>query len=111
MKQTLRIEIIVGDDIRTRARIHEIEKRIHPGYEYMLDFSNVRFISRSFADELLSFIEHSPARIEYVNANREISQMLAIVSNNRNVPHSIAQPDSVVHLNTVKQMMEFFDTI
>lgn len=111
MKSTIRIEIIIGDDIRTRTRIHEIESRIKPGNEYILDFSNVRFISRSFADELISFIEQSPAKIEYSNANREISQLLAIVRNNRNVPHVVAQPESVLHLNTVEQMREFFNAI
>lgn len=111
MKKTLRIDVIIGNDIRTRARIHELERRIQEGNEYILDFSNVHFISRSFADELLSFMERSTSPIVYSNANREISQMLTIVRSNRNLPNVVSQPEAVLHLNTVKQVMEFFDAM
>jgi len=56
-----------------------------------LDFANVEFISRSAAHELLRLKEWFSAQanhkeIEFVNANKEVSQMLRTVASNRAIP-------------------------
>lgn len=110
--KTISLGTVVGDDIRTRGRIHEIEKYIvNTGVEYVLDFSDVRFISRSFADELLSFIDVSESKIICSNVSKEISQLLDIVRANRNIPRDRYVEKDVLHLKNFEQMSEFFEAI
>ncbi len=110
-KKTIDIAAVIGDDIRTRGRIHELMKYIVPENRYTLDFSDVRFISRSFADELVSFIEKSPVNIECTNMPTEIGMLLEIVRKNRNTPRNPEKKVDVLQLTSIKQMSEFFEAI
>lgn len=111
MTQIIRLSSVVGDDIRTRSRIHEIEQHIGSSGEYILDFSQVRFISRSFADELISFIDSSACKITCSHVPAEISQLLRIVRENRNQPRNTYQKRGVLQLTDMEQMAAFFETI
>ncbi|MDD4624908.1 MAG: STAS domain-containing protein [Candidatus Pacebacteria bacterium] len=53
-----------------------------------LDFSNVKFISRSSAHALLQMKErlHTKKEISFVNANEEVTNMLRAVAANRAAP-------------------------
>lgn len=79
--------------------------------EYILDFSQVRFISRSFADELISFIDSSACKITCSHVPAEISQLLRIVRENRNMPATLIKKRGVLQLTDMEQMAAFFETI
>lgn len=79
--------------------------------EYILDFSQVRFISRSFADELISFIDSSACKITCSHVPQGISQLLRIVRENRNMPCHTYQKRGVLQLTDMEQMAAFFETI
>ena len=102
---------VVGDDIRTRTRINEIKKIMTPAGDYVLDFLGVRFISRSFADEILSFIDKSRCRIICRNVPDEIHALLEIVRANRNDHRPAHVESTVLHLRDVEQMTAFFEAI
>lgn len=50
---------------------------------YVFDFSNIDFISRSFADELFNFVEKKNISATFVNANSNVEQILKAVQKNR----------------------------
>ena len=58
----------------------------------LLDFSNVQFVSRSAAHELLSLKEDlkrkvfKKKKVEFINTNEDVKKMLRIVAMNKAVP-------------------------
>lgn len=108
MRTIIDLGIVIGDDIRTRSRIRQLTDIITPDESYILDFSNVSFISRSFADELVSFIDSAKDRIVCVNMPDHISQLMAIVRRNRNTQSSAPGRGNVIKLKTTEQMEAFF---
>lgn len=110
MKKTIDISVVIGVDIRTRSRIRQLADLITLEDSYDVDFSKVEFISRSFADEFVSFVGNSAGRVNCVNMPEHIKQLLSIVRRNRNV-HTSAQPSKgdVVKLETKEQMEAFFN--
>lgn len=94
-KEIINIGLTIGNDIRTRARINEISSLMRLGVFYVLDFSLVDFISRSFADELINLMEDSNNRISVIGTNKEIESMIAIVKNGRNTVISKKQSKGV----------------
>lgn len=112
MKTTIKLGVVIGDDIRTRSRIHEIEKYLIIPGDYVLDFTEVCFISRSFADELVSFVDNYKTRkyrIECVNVAPDIAQLLTIVRANRNTLHRNSEHKNVLQLESMKEVKEYFE--
>ena len=110
MKKTIDISVVIGTDIRTRSRIRQLTDLITQDATYNVDFSKVEFISRSFADELVSFIDNSAGRVVCINMPEHIKQLLIIVRRNRNVHTSIQDvKGDVVKLETKEQMEAFFN--
>ena len=109
MKKTIDISIIIGTDIRTRSRIRQLTEQIDLKKFYDVDFSHVEFISRSFADELVSFVDSSEGRINCVNMPQHIKELLDIVRRNRNVHVSTRPMSNVIKLDTKEQMEAFFN--
>ena len=107
----LSIRSILGADIRTRSRISEVISRMDTAHDYVIDLSGVEFISRSFADELLSFVDHSPKHPAIVNASREISEMLEIVRLGRNSKFSASNNSEVKNLNSMMEVELFFNSL
>ncbi|HET6228026.1 MAG TPA: DUF4325 domain-containing protein [Bacteroidia bacterium] len=60
-----------------------------PDFEYELDFSNIEFISRSYADQFYKmkedFEKKFNTRIHIINANEEVINMLHVVSKTQNL--------------------------
>ncbi len=109
MRTTIDISIAIGTDIRTRSRIRQLAEQIDSEKNYDIDFSNVEFISRSFADELVSFVDSSDGRISCVNMPQHINELLDIVRRNRNVHVSSRPMGDVIKLETEEQMEAFFN--
>ena len=49
-----------------------------------LDFKNIDFISRAFADELFHFLTNNNIKAQFVNTNSAIAEILKTVEKNRN---------------------------
>ena len=110
-KYVLNIKSILGTDIRTRSRIYEIVSRMCPDYEYTLDMSGVELISRSFADEMLSFVDNYSGHLDIVNSSPEIAEMLRIVRLGRNTKLTASNNSEVKELNSMKDVELFFDNL
>lgn len=110
-KKTVDIGIAIGNDIRTRARINEISHLLKSEELYVLDFSLVSFISRSFADELINLMEDSNGRISITGMNKEVESMIAIVKNGRDTVVTKKQSNGVKVLRTLKEVESFFNCL
>lgn len=105
----LNIVSFLGADIRTRSRIFEIVVRMNDPASYILDLSGVEFISRSFADELISLIEQPNKKISLINASSEVNDLLRVVKSGRNATHSESTINmSVKELSDMKDVELFF---
>lgn len=110
MKQiTINVEKILGNDIRTRARIFALTNLMNDAEEYLLDFSGVTFISRSFADELISLSETSLRKIQITNTNDEINTLLHIVKKGRTLKSQPSPESRIYVLNSMKDVETFFN--
>lgn len=105
---TLTVEKILGNDIRTRARIFELTNLMEDAEECLLDFSGVTFISRSFADELISLSESSSRKINIINVNDEINTLLNIVRKGRTLKSQTSHKSNIHILKSMKDVENFF---
>ena len=93
-----RITIKIAEDfasiLGSRDVVSELRKRVikSPAEKISLDFQSVQFVSRSAAYGLLKLKEElfyhkqGQKEIEFINTNKEISQMLRTVASNWAVP-------------------------
>jgi hypothetical protein len=61
---TIKVAEVLSTDIRCRDNAEVLKALIVPGDDIALDFSDVTFISRAFADELYTIIERSPSLLK-----------------------------------------------
>lgn len=94
MKQnTIKIKLsnLISKSISSRQAVKLIEDRIFAFSNYnktnvILDFSNVNFISRSFADEILDLkekLKNKKIYLKFMDTNNEINKMFKITSFHR----------------------------
>lgn len=74
------VKEVLSDDIRLRNNVNVIIKIINKEDISVLDFAGVKFISRSFADELYSFIEKNNGVPTIINQSDIVSEMLSAVA-------------------------------
>ena len=79
--------LIFRDQAKAFKRVISKKLKEKNNSEVCLDFSQVRFISRSFADELARIISHfqqeGNRKIKVINKNSFVSQLFSIVSKQR----------------------------
>jgi anti-anti-sigma regulatory factor len=89
----INVSSVVAPVLASRDAINSLKIEIEKSasVQLALDFSNVEFISRSAAHELLRIKEwfanqDSQKSVELINTNEEVTKMLRIVASNRAVP-------------------------
>lgn len=85
--------IVSSRDVLARLSLNSQQE---DAAEVVFDFSDVIFISRSAAHELLSIQENwrvAQRKLELVNMNEEVSMMLRIVAANRAAPKQRQKTD------------------
>jgi hypothetical protein len=67
--------------VSSRKSIHLLKDELvfEKGGTYVFDFTNISFISRSFADEFLAFLKEQEIKYQFENLNRNIKAILSIV--------------------------------
>ena len=79
-----------------------------------IDFVNVRFMSRSFADELcniLESLEKTGIEIQVTNKSDSIDLTMKIVKGNRNKPRVIKEDSEVKEFSDMDALSDFLLTI
>jgi len=111
MKKRIEIAKLISSDVRSRANAEKIVRSIDSGIsEIELDFKDVTFMSRSFADELCDIIERMNW-IHFTESNMSafVEAMFNTVSNGRNREREREVYDAdIIYLNDMKSLTEFF---
>lgn len=80
-----------------------------------LDFSNIEFISRSFADQLhkekIELWEANEKKVNVSNACEAVFQMLQAVSKTQNKPDRVIPDIEVLHFNDRKSLKAFLSSL
>jgi len=99
---TINVASVVAPVLASRDVISALKSQIEElaAQQVQLDFTDVEFVSRSAAHELLRLKEQLATQdrkqeIEFVNANDEVSQMLRTVASNRAVPKAPAEATQI----------------
>ena len=83
--------------------------------ELELDFSNVEFMSRSYADQFhktkLEFEQQHNVKIHIVNANEEVINMLQVVSKTQNSNNRIFEKIPVFRFSKPKMLSDYLFSI
>lgn len=112
MKKTIRISELIGTDVRSRSNAEIIRSAIdgETGDIY-LDFSNVTFVSRSFADELCTIMDNSK-NIHLDNTIQIVRSMINAVKEGRSKKRVRTDDNSEMKkIDTMEGLSSFLATI
>ena len=110
MKQVIRLKDIYSDDLYTRSRASELRTCINEDNEMVvLDFDQIGFMSRSFADELCNIIDDSKnISFEFINRNGEIETMMNKVIEGRSQERKRGVSNAKIHrFEDMESLSEF----
>ena len=82
MKHTIYIHNYFPSVISTRKAISNLSDNLFLNTEddYLFDFSEIAFISRSFADEFVKYLKNSDISWQLCNMNANVKAMLDVVN-------------------------------
>ncbi len=85
MKQTVYIQDFFPSHISTRRAINKLSKnvKLKAKERYIFDFTNITFISRSFADEFLKYLKTADIKWQFKHINKNVSSMLKAVQHSQ----------------------------
>lgn len=106
---------LIGKELRSRAEAKKVLDWFNSYAEshVIIDYNDISFISRSFADELCGIIEEMQKShsISEVNQNINVATTMKIVRNGRNKPKDVKLTGDTVELTDMKSLAEFLATI
>lgn len=111
--RTIDITEILSPDLKSRARVHDLELFIQNSGEdvIVLDFSNVQFATRSFIDELYNILlkdpKSHPFRIEITNVPEDINAILEAVSRTQVRTKVIPSRIPVKSFHSVDELVQY----
>lgn len=114
MKQTVILRDIYAADLFTRSRASELRTSINvAANEVELDFNNISFMSRSFADELCNIMdEMSHINFSFINMCDEIKTMLNKVQNSRRQERKRGVANAkIIKFDNIESLSEYFITM
>ena len=116
MEKTIVISELIRGEHRSRTEAKKIYIRAKDLNSpcVRIDFKDVYFMSRSFADELCNTIEAlalDKVRVSMENENDSIDLMMKIVKGNRNKPRNMHEDSEVKEFSDMDSLSEFLSTI
>ena len=106
---------LIGTELRSRAEAKKVLDwfNSYAKNDVVIDYVGVRFISRSFADELCGIIDdmNKLYHISEIDQNINISTTITIVRNGRNKPKNVKLTGYTVELTDMNSLSEFLATI
>ena len=97
---------LIGGSIRSRSNIKRLIENIDWDNNYLLDFSNVQFMSRAFSDELYNFLK----RHANVVINEETMSKAVRSSREGKRKRSESSEGDIIVLNTVEEVSDYFSS-
>ncbi len=109
MKRTIKISEFLPSIISTRDSIRSFCELldIPPSNNIILDFKNIKFISRSATDEFLKLEETKNCKFHIINANNNIISMFRVVKSRERFAED---KFATTTLTTSNEIIEFLST-
>lgn len=105
--KTIKIKEILGNNIILRSSITPLKEKISNDTLF-LDFEEVDFISRSFADELYSFIEKNNTLLQIINTNEVIKVIMqAVETTHKKGRKPLKEHIAISKANNSKELLDF----
>ena len=99
MKSTIYIREYLPAMVSTRQALNSLRDNIKldSKNEYVFDFTEIEFISRSFTDELLKFLKSTNANWQTKNTNDNIDNMIMAVQRSHDYSRSSYDHVAITH--------------
>lgn len=113
MKNSVDIHRYLSSTITSRKAVEVIKSEIPlvDNTAVTFDFTNIEFISRAFADELIHLIEDRGISADFKNANAVITEMLTVVQKNRGKRNSSFHHIAITPFKDKKELANFLSAI
>ncbi len=113
MDSTIYIQNFLPSIIATRKAISFFEKdmQLKTNSSYIFDFTNIFFISRAFADELLKFLTLNKIQFKFKNANSNIMEIFSAVQKNHSCKSNSYHDIAVTSFNKNEDLVHFLSLI
>ncbi len=113
MKQTIHIQDFLPSHISTRKAINKLRKNVKLKAKeyYIFDFSNITFISRSFADEFLKYLKTAGIKWQFKHINKNVSSMLKAVQHSQEFNRSDYDYVAITSFNNKNDLKNFLSAI
>ena len=113
MKKSISIHKYLFSTITSRKAVEVIKSEIPlvSNTAVTFDFSNIDFISRAFADELIHFIADKGISADFKNANAVITEMLTVVQKNRGKRNSSFHHIAITPFKDKKELSNFLTSL
>lgn len=109
MEKRILIAEIISTDVRSRSRAQIIRNELDLNAVNLLDFSGVTFISRSFADELLSLKDDSNCEIKFTEMMGVVKAMCEAVEFSRGKRRIIVKSNSEIkNFDDINSLSNYF---
>lgn len=113
MEKTIHIHNILPSTITSRKAVELIKREMSLVSDSLVtfDFSNIDFISRAFADELIHFIADNNISADFQHTNTIIAEMLEVVQKNRKKRDSSFHHIAITPFLNQKEFTKFLSMI
>lgn len=103
---------LMGESIRSRSNIKRLIENIDCDNNYLLDFSSVRFMSRTFSDELYNFLKrHANVAINEQTMSKDVRTIYNAAKRGRAGKRNRSENSGdIIILNTVEEVSDYFSS-
>lgn len=111
MEQTIKLREIYVADLFTRSRANELRSRIDKrAKKVILDFDQIGFMSRSFADELCNIMdENNNVSFCFINCSNDIDSMINKVKNSRSIERKRGVGNAKIYkFDSIESLSKYF---
>lgn len=97
--------------VRSSIIILKEQIKFEENKSYVFDFMDISFISRSFADEFLKFLNNSKINYKITHANMNITAILNAVKQSYNCANNDYDPIAITAFKDQHDLFDFLATI
>lgn len=107
---------VISPDLKSRIVVRDLNLYIHNlGLaEVIVDFSNVKFATRSFIDEFYNTFlkpKDEKTKVTLVNVSSDLQALFVAVKSTQKRPKPIDNSGSVVYLDSISEIKKFFSNL
>lgn len=108
--KTIVLKDSLGTDIRSRKNVYIIKEFMSTaGNQITIDFQDIVFISRSFADELYDVINvYNTKSVTFANTSDDVNKMLSAVKTSRETARKRTKEQTEIsYFDNIQTLSEF----